>query len=40
MTIVIPIWVMTTLQALGITVVVILAIVGLYVITGLMSAKW
>jgi hypothetical protein len=40
MTIFIPVWIITLLQALGVTIVILLAIVGLYVITGLLGAKW
>ena len=40
MTIVIPVWVIAVAQALGITIVIVLAIIGLYLVTCLAGAKW
>lgn len=40
MTIVIPVWVIVALQALGVFIVIVLALAGLYVITNLMGGKW
>jgi hypothetical protein len=40
MTIVIPVWVITLAQTLGITIVIVFAIIGVYFLSCMLGAKW